>query len=294
MSIVTDATKVLLFLADYEQIPGDSKKGRYTFSGPELSTKTQLDPDRLNDAVEILSQNGYVEVLRHLGTAPFGFAYVELTSLGRVEADRVTEESARVASALASAPSSAGGTPLISRSPQPIGSPFGFKDEDWEVVMRAREDRTRLLVVFGHQWESRYFMTSTLRDHVGRMFEAALSALKATHHALTVSLDYRPLKGGYGEHLFNDIARDIISADIAVFDASDLNPNVMIEMGVALTWGLRVLPIRDQSAPKPPSDVSGQTWAAYSESGSVWEDPDHASKLVAMVERALRKKGVPF
>lgn len=42
---------------------------------------------------------------------------------------------------------------------------------------------------------------------------------------------------------FNEIARDVISADIAVFETSDQNSNVMIEMGVALTWGRRVLPI---------------------------------------------------
>jgi len=42
------------------------------------------------------------------------------------------------------------------------------------------------------------------------------------------------LSAGYGRHLFNEIASDIISADIAVFEASDLNANVMIEIGVAL------------------------------------------------------------
>src|SRR2546425_1188080 len=78
---------------------------------------------------------------------------------------------------------------------------------------------------------------------------------------------FEPLAAGYGEHLFNEIARDVISADIAVFDTSDLNPNVMIEMGVALTWGVRVLLIKEKNCPKPPSDISGQTWADYEENG---------------------------
>jgi hypothetical protein len=51
--------------------------------------------------------------------------------------------------------------------------------------------------------------------------------------------------------------------DIAVFDVSDLNPNVMIEIGVALTWGIRMLLIRENGSPTPPSDISGQTWAKY-------------------------------
>jgi hypothetical protein len=105
-----------------------------------------------------------------------------------------------------------------------------------------------------------------------------------------VALDYRPLKGGYGGHLFNEIARDIISADIAVFDTSDLNPNVMVELGVALTWGTLVLPIREETTSGPPSDISGQTWATYSKSGSIWTERDHQAKLVALVLRAVREK----
>jgi predicted nucleotide-binding protein len=68
--------------------------------------------------------------------------------------------------------------------------------------------------------------------------------------------------------LFNEIARDIISSDIAVFETSDLNPNVMLEMGVALTWDVRVLPIKKEGQPKPPSDISGQTYADYRDSAA--------------------------
>jgi hypothetical protein len=107
----------------------------------------------------------------------------------------------------------------------------------------------------------------------------------------SIELDYHVLAAGYGEHLFNEIVRGIISADVAVFDTSDMNPNVMLEMGVALTWGVRVLPIKAEGRPKPPSDVSGQTWADYRNSGAEFVDPDHQSKLVRMIELALRKKG---
>ncbi len=102
---------------------------------------------------------------------------------------------------------------------------------------------------------------------------------------------FQSLAAGYGEHLFNEIARNIISADIAVFDTSDLNPNVMLEIGVALTWGVRVLPIKEEKCQKPPSDISGQTWADYRKSGGEFVDPDHKNKLCRMVERAARKKG---
>ena len=123
------------------------------------------------------------------------------------------------------------------------------------------------------------------------MFERAVTKYNAQPGALSAILDFRALGAGYGEHLFNEIARDIISSDIAVFETSDLNPNVMLELGVALTWGVRVLPIKLHTQPKPPSDVSGQTWADYSESAASFADPEHEDKLVRMVERAMRKKG---
>ena len=95
---------------------------------------------------------------------------------------------------------------------------------------------------------------------------------------------------GYGEHLFNRIARDIIAADIAIFDTSDKNPNVMIEMGVALTWGIRVIPIREEAAPDLPSDISGQTWIKYRNSMDIVLDDQFDRKLSELVKRAIRKK----
>ncbi len=91
------------------------------------------------------------------------------------------------------------------------------------------------------------------------MFAKAVAEHNASVRALRAKLEFHVLSAGYGDHLFNKIARDIISADIAVFETSDLNANVMMEMGVALTWGVRVLPIKKQGRPGPPSDVSGQT-----------------------------------
>ena len=122
------------------------------------------------------------------------------------------------------------------------------------------------------------------------MCQSAVASYNGTPNAIQMALQFRPLAAGYGEHLFNKISRDVISADIAVFETSDLNPNVMIEMGVALTWGVRVLPIKLKDRPPPPSDISGQTWADYLDSASSFVSPDHAQRMVEMVQRAARKK----
>ncbi len=138
-------------------------------------------------------------------------------------------------------------------------------------------------------WDSKHFDSGLLRNAIESEFERAFAAARPKVKR-DVTLDFRPLAAGYGSHLFNEIARDIIAADIAVFETSDLNPNVMIEMGVALTWGTRVHPIRHHAAPTPPSDISGQTWAAYDANGATWMDADHDRRLVKMVERACLLK----
>jgi hypothetical protein len=145
-------------------------------------------------------------------------------------------------------------------------------------------------VVLGHQFESEYFSTPALRANVEEMLRRAVESYSAMPARAQLTLDFRTLNAGYGEHLFNEIARDIIGSDIAVFETSDLNPNVMIEMGVALTWGVRVLTIKREGQSRPPSDISGQTWADYREDGATFVDPDHDAKLVRMIDRAIRKK----
>jgi len=169
-----------------------------------------------------------------------------------------------------------------------IGSPYGFTSHDWRMVEDRRRDRDTLRVVFGLQFKSRHYERGRLEAEIRQMFHRAVQTYNDMNTA-KLKLNFRALAAGYGEHLFNEIARDIISADIAVFDTSDLNPNVALEMGVALTWGVSVFPVKCKGRPKPPSDVSGQTWADYVDSASCWTDPDHAEKLVELVARATAK-----
>jgi hypothetical protein len=258
----------------------------------------QLDPDRLNDAVELLEESGLVEASHYLGTVPYAFADVSLTARGRVQAEQLSKTiPAKSPAPPTGIPSQA---PISTMIPAPlglpvgpVGSPYGFKDEDWEAVVLDHSRKDSLIVVFGHCWNSSLFKVEQLRANVKVMFEQALSAVSGRPPNPRASLDFRILQGGYGNHLFNEIARDILGADMAVFDTSDLSPNVMIELGVALTWGIRTLVIRDDAAPKPPSDISGQTWATYQDSGASWPDSDHQRKLEKAVERAVRKKYRP-
>jgi hypothetical protein len=120
------------------------------------------------------------------------------------------------------------------------------------------------------------------------MFQTAVNEYNELWNSII--LEFTFLRGDYGYHLFNRIARDIISSDIAVFDASDLNPNVMIEIGVALTWGTKVLIIREKDSLKPLSDISGLTWVEYTKDASCFSDSTHQRELLMMVKIVARQK----
>ncbi|MEX2182212.1 MAG: hypothetical protein WD771_09235 [Gemmatimonadaceae bacterium] len=280
-SIAENAALLLNALYDGEQ---DQQ-----WSGKELASATDLSPADINNAVAILDDYGHVEIMRFLGTAPFNFGYVEITPRGRFEIEK-QRTAVRHAESSATAPTASPAPMRLTAPLTPVGSPFGFTDYDWEIVASRRGDAQHLNVVLGCQFESKHYETSKLVENLRSSFHEAVTRYNATPRAVTATLHFVPLHAGYGEHLFNEIARDIIAADIAVFDTSDLNPNVMLEMGVALTWGVRVLPVKKIGCAKPPSDVSGQTWADYEDDASRFLDAEHEAKLVRMVERAIRKK----
>jgi len=284
--IESDAATVLRTLAEYNMVPDDPNRGRHSLDGTTLCSLTELTPQRLNDAVEFLHSGGNLELQRYLGTAPFTFGSVSLTPRGRYEHQRMIsmtrQEPERVQSNTA---------PQLMRQPQPVGSPYGFTEEDWEFLEIERRRTDRVKIVLGLQYESEAYNRSQLIENLRTSLQVAVDMYNREPGHTSIVLDFKPLTAGYGEHLFNGIARDIISSDISVFETSDLNPNVMIEMGVAMTWGTRVLPIKAEGRAKPPSDISGQTWADYRNNAAEFVDPEHTQKLVRMIDRAMRKKG---
>ncbi len=278
MSVQEDASKILRTLFEQPREEG----GFADFSGSDLTEETNLSPDEINDAVTILVESDQAEWLQTLGTGPYDFNSVWITPRGRYEFEREIEQANN------EEPKRRG---IGRKPPSPIGSPYGFTDHDWEFVADRKNNKEILFVTLGYQFESDYYNSDQLVEKVNTMFQEAIDEYNQLAGSIPISLHYQPLYAGYGEHLFNQIARDIISSDISVFETSDLNPNVMLELGVALTWGVRVLPIKRSDKPKPPSDISGQTWADYTDSAGNFTDPDHMNKLVTMIQRAARKKG---
>ena len=57
-----------------------------------------------------------------------------------------------------------------------VGSPFGFTVADWEAVSLDHQDASRLIVGFGHQWDSKDFDSARLRTAIEAQFQRALTA----------------------------------------------------------------------------------------------------------------------
>jgi hypothetical protein len=277
-----DATLVLNHMVEFQ---GKEGKVGLMLNAGDLAAATKLPPNRLNDAVELLEGNGYVELIRSIGSAPFTFMFASPTSRGRFEYQRLKSRNEQPSTGPAAAQQT------VVRQPVPVGSPFGFTDIDWEFVENERKRRDVVKVVLGLQFKSPTYDTDKLTKNLTKTFDDAVQAYNSELGHSKVALNFKTLRAGYGEHQFNAIARDVISSDIAVFETSDSNTNVMIEMGVALTWGTRVLPMKQEGKEKPASDISGQTWVDYRDNAASFPDSDHLEKLTGMIRRAMQRKG---
>ncbi|ACL64473.1 hypothetical protein A2cp1_1128 [Anaeromyxobacter dehalogenans 2CP-1] len=285
MGIEDLAERILVALAEYEKHPGDTGRGRYGFNGAELSELINRDakasPDEINDAIEYLDDNGLLERRDFLGTHPFSFGHVGLNSRGRHAYEKLkAPERPSVATATVERPY---------RPPQRPPTPFGFTEYHWAEV-DALVAQGKIRVVMGYQWNSAHYDRKLLVSRIESQFRWALDLYNEKPKAGPKEMVFTELAAGYGEHLFTNIIRDILAADIAVFDTSDLNPNVMLELGAALALGVTVLPIRAAAGAKPPSDIVGLTWAEYSNSAERFADhPGHLLRLAALVARAAER-----
>lgn len=269
-------------------------------SAEDVMRATRLSEIQINNAVELLHESGLVEWYKILAPLPFRFNSVLITARGKYEFER--RESMEKAlltfegtsSSTTNHRSLADPAEILSRSvrpPVPVGSPYGFKDTDWEIVARRKAEREALYVVLGCKFESLHYNTDELEKNIKEMLEQTIRRYNSENSAHPVRLGFTSLHAEYGEHLFNAIARDIISSDVAIFETSDLAPNVCVEIGVALTWGSQILLIKEEGCPDPPSDISGQSFADYRNNAKEFPDTDHPERLYRLVEQAIRKKG---
>jgi hypothetical protein len=108
-------------------------EGKILIGGATLQDLSDLSPDEINDATEVLELDGMVKLHRALGTNPFNFYQAEITPNGRREFQRLAAvEEARL-EANKTAPS-------ISQLGL-WGSPYGFTNVDWQIINERKENK---------------------------------------------------------------------------------------------------------------------------------------------------------
>ena len=86
-----------------------------------------------------------------------------------------------------------------------------------------------------------------------------------------ITLSVQRLRGTHGEKNFETISEKIASADVLVFDitnkdATGLNPNVMLELGMAIALKKPLfIFVNDKLKEKIPSDLAGYLFTFYSD-----------------------------
>lgn len=284
--IEQNAIKILTAIIENDDQSGKER----TYNGNEINEMTGIEPRNINDAVEFLDDRTLIETFKAIGTSPYKFAFIQPNSRGRfLYHETKTQIMESDKSSVKSVSEKMSGN-VSATSPLPAGSPFGFTDQDWKYVQTQKRKKNILYVVMGMQFKSENYDTEELTKNIKMQFENAVENYNKKFISEKIILNFKTLSAGYGEHLFDQIARDIISSDIAIFETSDSNPNVMIELGVALTWGIRVLPLLKDGCSTLPSDLSGLTWVKYRNNGSEFVSDLHDDEMVSMVERAILKK----
>jgi len=131
-------------------------------TGAQITSDTDLSPDEINYAVEYLVDSDLAQWNRSLDADPYSFGSVEITSRGLFEFSRLDQVDLGEESEIGALP-----------PPTPIGSPFGFTDEDWEIVTEQKRQADKLFVVFGFQYVSTLYNSTSLTRYTRNMFKRA-------------------------------------------------------------------------------------------------------------------------
>lgn len=141
----------------------------------------------------------------------------------------------------------------------------------------ARVPLRHLRVFVGHQLDSEYHDESDLKA----LLRGVCRKLAPKRIALEATFGRFPA----GENLWDSVRETIRRADLAVFDVSENNPNVMLEAGLALGSSKRILMLKSQESGgrfKRPSDLVGYVYLPYTDARSL-RGPKTVRELAAAI-----------
>lgn len=131
-----------------------------------------------------------------------------------------------------------------------------------------RTKKRKLKVFVGYQIESEYHDTEDLKEAIFKAKEIV------EENFSNIDLEIKFGEFGAGKVLFNEVLSAIKDCEIAIFDISENNPNVLIEVGLAYGNNKQVILLKNESSKerfKVSSDISAFIYVPYKDKEAVPE-----------------------
>lgn len=142
--------------------------------------------------------------------------------------------------------------------------------------------RNPYIFFIGYQVNSEYYEQTSMNALGGRICEGLKSDLKKYN----LQISFEPFGFEPGIHILCDICKIIQKSILCIFEISDLNPNVMLEIGKSQYKNLFLL--RNQRSKKPSSDLGGISYDEYD------NDKELVVTKSAKIAEFLRKKIIDY
>jgi hypothetical protein len=153
------------------------------------------------------------------------------------------------------------------------------------IITEARQDQS-VRIVIAYDWGAPITGIELIKTKIDKIF----NGLKEDY---PVTFIVRDLRGKDGV-IFCDICRQIRSADIAIFEMSTYNLNVIFELGLAVNAGNYVMVVRSKHYKKRDqniSDLAGQLEYRYTTRNHKLKfEADFASTLTSKLRIAAKHK----
>ena len=256
MSVKEDASRIVHAIAEFEQVPGDPRRGRHNLTGPGVQEalknqqQFEMPPDRINEGVELLESKGLIDVQYYAGTSPFSFGGVELTAEGRVR----YEESIKNHGA----------------QPADAAQKTSTADRRKVFVIYGRDEKRRkamfdFLRAIGLQpieWAQARALTGKPAPYVGEILEAAFGQAQAVVALFTgddlAHLRSQLLNPGESEELPTPQARPNVLFEAGMAMGSHDDRTLFVEVGdlraVSDVAGRHMIRINPNTSPLPMKD----------------------------------------
>jgi len=152
-------------------------------------------------------------------------------------------------------------------------------------IERARHDDL-VRIVHAYDW-------NTHSDNTALIYNEVMNIVRDLEQEFPVRFSFRSL-GAKDGSIYCDICRQIKSADVALFDLSTYNLNVILELGLAIGVGKYVFLLRSQHYPQRQrvlSDLNGILEYRFSRRlGLLTFQSDFRSSLRSKLRRVAKRR----